>query len=85
MSKAAVPKIDVQLTVDEIRAIVTLTEDQLFRVKFIDPHMPGHRANPDRVQAAESALHRLKAAATIDPPHKKTRPSEIQLRIKRVS
>jgi hypothetical protein len=85
MGKPSVPKIHIELTAAELQATITLAEDQLFRVKFIDPNMPGHRANPDQVQAAESALHRLKAAASIDPPYKKSKPSEIQLRIRKIS
>jgi len=85
MSKTAVAKIDVQLTADEIRAIVTLAEDQLFRVKFIDPHMPGHKANPHQVHAAESDLHRLTTAGSIDLPHKNSRTSAIQPRVKKIS
>src|SRR5688572_5203175 len=50
------------LSPDEVRAAVSLIEDQLFRVKFIDPKMPGHRADKERIRAAESALERLKAA-----------------------
>jgi hypothetical protein len=82
MSKSAVPKIHVDLTADEIRAIVALTDDQLFRVKFIDPKMPGHRPNPDQVRAAESALHTLKAAVNINPPYRKPGRSDIVVKVK---
>jgi hypothetical protein len=81
MSKSSVPKINIELAADELIATITLAEDQLFRVKFIDPKMPGHQANPSHVRAAESALHKLKAAAGIAQPHRKPTPSHIQLRV----
>ena len=81
MRKPSVPKIHVELTGDEIKAVITLTEDQLFRVKFIDPKMPGHKPNIDQIRAAESALHTLKAAANINPPYRKPGRSDIQVRV----
>lgn len=82
MAKTAVPKIHLDMTAEEIKAVVTLTEDQLFRIKFIDPNMPGHKANPDQVRAAESALHTLKAAVDIHPTIRRPRPSDIHVRPK---
>jgi hypothetical protein len=54
-------KIRIELTADELQAVVKLAEDQIFRVKFIDPKMPGHKRNGEEIQAAESALAALKA------------------------
>ena len=54
--------ITVALSPDELRAVIGLVEDQLFRVKFIDPKMPGYHADKDRTRAAESALESLKNA-----------------------
>ena len=49
-------KITVQLTVEELQALVTLTENQFFRIKFLDPKMPGYKARPDELKAAQSAV-----------------------------
>ena len=48
--------ITVQLTVEELQALVTLTENQFFRIKFLDPKMPGYKARPDELKAAQSAV-----------------------------
>jgi hypothetical protein len=37
-------KITVQLTAAELQALVTPSENQFFRLKFIDPKMPGYKA-----------------------------------------
>ena len=39
-----------------------LAENQLFRMKFIDPKMPGHRANPEMLQLAKAAVQVLQDA-----------------------
>ena len=49
-------KITVQLTVEELQALVTLAENQFFRIKFLDPKMPGYKARPDELEAAQSAV-----------------------------
>ena len=63
MSATANPaNITVVLSVEELRAVVSMLDDQLFRVKFIDPKMPGYHADKDRTRAAEAALELLKTA-----------------------
>ena len=63
MASSDAPKtITITFTPEELRATVGLLEDQLFRVKFIDPKMPGREADRQRTRSAESALERLKAA-----------------------
>ncbi len=51
-----VKKIRVDLTVEELQALVTLTENQFFRIKFLDPKMPGYKARPEELKAAQSAV-----------------------------
>ena len=51
----------VKVTADEIQALLELVEDQLFRVKFIDPKIPGHKANPVKLKLAASAIASLRA------------------------
>lgn len=55
-------KISVQLTVEELQAILTLTENQFFRMRFIDPKLPGYKANPEELEHAKSAVEALQAA-----------------------
>ncbi len=54
--KQRVKKITVQLTLEELQAILTLADNQLFRVKYIDPKMPGYVARPEELRAANSAV-----------------------------
>jgi hypothetical protein len=60
MPQPADPKIRFELSTQELRAVATLMEDQLFRLKFIDPKIPGHKNDPYQMRAAESALATLK-------------------------
>lgn len=49
-------KIKVELTVEELQALVTLAENQFFRMKYLDPKIPGYKAKPDELRAAQSAV-----------------------------
>jgi len=60
-------KISVEFSMEQLQAIVVLANDQLFRVKYIDPKMPGHVRHPEQleiskeaVQVAEAALNKAK-------------------------
>jgi hypothetical protein len=55
-------KIRFQLSTGQLKAVATMLEDQLFRVKFIDPKLPGHKRNPEQLHDAESALEILKGS-----------------------
>jgi hypothetical protein len=55
-------KITIQLTAEELRSLVTLSENQFFRLKYIDPKMPGYKARPDELRAAQSAVQVLQEA-----------------------
>ena len=55
-------QIPVKLTLDEIRALLEMVENQLFRMKFIDTKMPGHKANPEKQRVATSAVSSLQEA-----------------------
>lgn len=54
-------QLSVKMTAEEIQALLELVENQLFRVKFIDPKMPGYKANPVKEALANSAVARLRA------------------------
>jgi len=52
-------KITIQLTTEELQALLTLADNQFFRIKYIDPKIPGHKARPDELRAAQSAVQVL--------------------------
>jgi hypothetical protein len=51
-------QIPLKLSLDEIRALLEMAENKLFRMKFIDSKIPGHKANPE-----SSALPRRPSTA----------------------
>jgi hypothetical protein len=55
-------KIVVQLSLDELQALLELVDNQLFRMKFIDPKMPGHKPNPEKLQLSKGAVQILMEA-----------------------
>ncbi len=64
-------KISVSLSLEELQALVTLADNQLFRVKYIDPKMPGYVVQPKQLEVASSAVQvlgeALKAAKEAKP------------------
>ncbi|HYP06897.1 MAG TPA: hypothetical protein VER03_11760 [Bryobacteraceae bacterium] len=68
MANPSEQKVRLQLTVEQVKAVATLLEDQVFRVKFIDPKMPGYKKNPEQVLAAEAALAILKDSVKSSAP-----------------
>ncbi|MGD0500767.1 MAG: hypothetical protein ABSC23_20315 [Bryobacteraceae bacterium] len=66
-------KISVQFTLEELQAAVTLASNQMFRVKYIDPKMPGYVTNPVEFNASKAALQALQdALETAKGPNIKT-------------
>lgn len=57
------PLIQVELSLEELKLLITLASDQLFRREFIDPKMPGHRPRPGEVGQAKALIARLHALA----------------------
>ena len=55
-------KITVQFTGEELRALVKLSENQFFRLKYIDPKLPGYKSNPEELRSAQSAVQVLQEA-----------------------
>ena len=60
-----------KLTFEELRLLVTLASDQLFRKEFIDPKMPGYRPNGD-ISLGKSLVGRLRLMVDQSCPKKKT-------------
>ena len=54
--------ISVQFTLEQLQAIVVLANDQLFRVKYIDPKMPGHVNCPEQLEISKEAVQVVEAA-----------------------
>ena len=53
-------QISIRMSVDEVQALLELVDNQLFRMKFIDPKIPGHKDNPEKLRLATTAVNRLK-------------------------
>ena len=55
-------KVCIELTMEELQALITLADNQFFRMKYIDPKIPGHKERPDELRAAQSAVQVLQNA-----------------------
>lgn len=55
-------QIPVKLTLEEIQALLEMVETQLFRMKFIDTKLPGHKPNLEKQRACTSAVTALQEA-----------------------
>ena len=53
--------IRVEFTVAELDLLTTLASDQLFRIEFIDPKMPGYKADNDKIGVTKTLLARLRS------------------------
>jgi hypothetical protein len=49
-------KISIQLTPEELKTVVKLADNQLFRMKFIDPKMPGHYNSVEELKVAQDVV-----------------------------
>jgi hypothetical protein len=49
-------KIKIDLSSEELKALATLAENQFFRMKYIDPKMPGYSIEPETFRASQSAV-----------------------------
>jgi len=53
--------IKVEVTLPELLLVTTLMADQLFRREFIDPKMPGYKADPAELAMGKDLVLRLKS------------------------
>ncbi len=51
----------VDFTMDELKALLALASDQLFRREFIDPKMPGYKHDSKEISVCKSVVGRLQA------------------------
>ena len=58
--------VKLNLTVDQIKAVLRTSQNQLLFVKYLDPRFPGYKANPGVLEAAESGIRILEAALKQD-------------------
>lgn len=65
------PVTTVKLTDQELKLLVALASDQLFRREFIDPKMPGYKLNPAELDLGKKLVARLRSIA--DRQHTQTR------------
>jgi hypothetical protein len=52
----------VQLSLEELQALLELVDNQLFRMKYIDPKIPGYKADAAKLRAANSAVDAVREA-----------------------
>ena len=52
----------VELSVEEAKALLQISNNQMFRLKFLDPKMPGYKARPGELEAVERAVKTLETA-----------------------
>ncbi len=55
-------KIKLHLNTDELKALATLAENEFFRMRFIDPRLPGYTIDPEIYRASQSATALLSDA-----------------------
>jgi hypothetical protein len=55
-------KIRVELSIEELQTLVTMADNQLFRIKYIDSKIPGNVRNPEVLRSAQSAVQVLQEA-----------------------
>ena len=55
-------QIPVKFSLEEIQALLEMVENQLFRMKFIDSKIPGHKPNPEKQRVSNSAVNTLQEA-----------------------
>ena len=54
--------ISVEFSLEQLQALVVLANNQLFRVKYIDPKMPGHVNRPEQLEISKEAVQVVEAA-----------------------
>src|SRR5579864_6124934 len=59
-----------KLTLEELKLLAALASDQLFRRQFIDPKMPGYKANPDEINLGKALVARLRLILDEGAPKK---------------
>jgi hypothetical protein len=53
-------RINLSITAEELKLLIGLASDQLFRRQFIDPRMPGYKSNREEVEAGKALVVRMR-------------------------
>ena len=69
--------ITLKLTVEELKLLVSLASDQLFRRQFIDPKMPGYKPNPEELTAGKALVGRLRLLTGQGPRNTTAAPAAV--------
>lgn len=54
--------INLTFSMDQLESLVTLADNQLFRMKYIDPKMPGYKTTPEDLENARGVVQVLQEA-----------------------
>ena len=54
--------ISINLSLEQIEVLVALADNQIFRMKYIDPKLPGYKPVPEALEAARTAVQALQEA-----------------------
>jgi hypothetical protein len=65
-----VKHMNLKLTLEELKLLASLASDQLFRRQYIDPKMPGHRANSGEINLGKALVARLRLILDEGAPKK---------------
>jgi hypothetical protein len=52
----------IKMSAEELRALLEMVDNQLFRMKYIDPKIPGHQKKPEELKLAANAVGILREA-----------------------
>jgi hypothetical protein len=52
----------IKMSAEELRALLEMVDNQLFRMKYIDSKIPGHQKNPEELKLAAGAVSILREA-----------------------
>ena len=62
--------ITLRLTIEELELLTTLASDQVFRREFIEPRMPGYRANAKEMALGKALVGRMRLMVSQGSPEK---------------
>ena len=54
-------RINLEVTMEELRLLASLASDQLFRRQFIDPKMPGYKGTREDLDLGKAILGRMQS------------------------
>jgi hypothetical protein len=61
MRATTMKRINLAITVEELRLLTSLASDQLFRRQFIDPKMPGYKGSRQDLELGKAIVGRMRS------------------------